>query len=177
MDTRIGDEAITTRIGAIALPLGIILFVVATAIFHPNREAPMDNPAIFMEYAESDSWVAVHLAQWFAALLLIGGLVALYYSITTKPEANAAVARFGFAAALLTGASLTMLQAVDGVALKWAVDTWASAPADQEAAAFAAAQALRWPSMPFRATQTSYWGSPSFSMGWLLCWAPSTLAG
>ena len=144
MDARIGAEAITTRIGAIALPLGIILFVVATAVFHPNREAPMDNPAIFTEYAQSDSWVAVHLAQWFAALLLIGGLVALYYSITTKPEANAAVARFGFAAALLTGASLTMLQAVDGVALKWAVDNWARVPADQVAAAFSAAQALRW---------------------------------
>ena len=145
MDTRIGDEAITTRIGAIALPLGIILFVVATAVFHPNREAPMDNPAIFTEYAQSDSWVAVHLAQWFAALLIIGGLVALYYSITTKPEAHAAaVARFGFAAALLTGASLTMLQAVDGVALKWAVDNWVRVPADQVAAAFSAAQALRW---------------------------------
>src|SRR5215207_8849654 len=128
MDARMGAEAITTRIGAIALPLGVILLVVSTA-FHPSREDIMDNPAVFMEYAQSDSWIAVHLAQWFAALLLIGGLVALYYSITTKPEANAAVARFGFAAALLTGASLTMLQAVDGVALKWAVDAWASAPA------------------------------------------------
>src|SRR5215212_9927715 len=145
MDARMGAEAITTRIGAIALPLGIILYVVATAVFHPNREAPMDNPAIFTEYAQSDSWVAVHLAQWFAALLIIGGLVALYYSITTKSEAHAAaVARFGFAAALLTGASLTMLQAVDGVALKWAVDAWASAPAGGEVAAFSAAQALRW---------------------------------
>src|SRR5215208_6138436 len=144
MDARMRAEAITTRIGAIALPLGVILFVVVTAIFHPHREAPMDNPAVFMEYAESDSWVAIHLAQWFAALLLISGLVALYYSITTKPEANAAVARFGLVAAVLAGASLTMLQAVDGVALKWAVDTWASAPSDGEVAAFAAAEALRW---------------------------------
>ena len=144
MDARMRTEAITTRLGAIALPLGVILFVAVTAIFHPHREAPMDNPAVFMEYAESDSWVAVHLAQWFAALLLIGGLVALYYSITTQAGAIAAVARFGLAAAVLTGASLTMLQAVDGVALKWAVDTWASAPADQEVAAFSAAQALRW---------------------------------
>jgi hypothetical protein len=47
MDERIEAEAITTRIGAIALPLGIVLFVVVTAILHPNREAPMDNPAIF----------------------------------------------------------------------------------------------------------------------------------
>src|SRR5215212_4845011 len=144
MDELIEAEAITTRIGAIALPLGIILFVVVTAILHPNREAPMDNPAIFTEYAQSDSWVAVHLAQLFAILLIIGGLVALYYSITAKPEANAAVARFGLAGALLTGASLTMLQAVDGVALKWAVDAWASAPAAGAVAAFAAAEALRW---------------------------------
>src|ERR687883_114640 len=144
MDPRARAEAITTRIGAMVLPLGVILFVVPTAIFHPHREAPMDNPAVFMEYAESDSWVAVHLVQWFAALLLIGGLVALYYSISTQAGAIAAVARFGLAAAVLTGASLTMLQAVDGVALKWAVDTWASAPADQEVAAFSAAAALRW---------------------------------
>src|SRR5215208_803722 len=143
MDARMRAEAITTRLGAVALPLGVILLVVATAI-HPSREEPMDNPAIFTEYAQSNSWVAVHLAQWFAILLIIGGLVALYYSITAKPEANAAVARFGLAAALLTGAALTMLQAVDGVALKWAVDTWASAPAEQEVAAFSAASALRW---------------------------------
>lgn len=106
----------------------------------------MDNPAVFMEYAQSDSWVAVHLAQWFAAILILGGLLALYYSITTRSESGAglAAARFGFAAAVLTAASLTMLQAVDGVALKWAVDNWASAPTDQESAAFAAAEGLRW---------------------------------
>ena len=62
MDTRLGAEVTTTRIGAIALPLGIILLVAATAI-HPSREAPMDNPAVFMGYAQSQSWVAVHFAQ------------------------------------------------------------------------------------------------------------------
>src|SRR5215208_1993391 len=143
MDARTGAEAITTRIGAMAFPLAIILFVVSTAI-HPSREDAMDNPAVFTEYAQSDSWIAIHLAQWFAALLLFGGLIAVYYSIAAKPGAGAGVARFGLAAAVLTLASITMLQAVDGVALKWAVDAWASAPADQETAAFAAAQALRW---------------------------------
>lgn len=143
MDARTGAEANTTRFGAVALPLAIIVFVVSTAI-HPSREEPMDNPAVFMEYAQSDSWIAVHLAQWFAALLLFGGLVAVYYSIRRSSEAGAALARFGLAMAVLAMASLTMLQAVDGVALKWAVDAWASAPTEQEAAAFAAAEALRW---------------------------------
>jgi hypothetical protein len=48
----------------------------------------MDNRAVFMEYAHSDSWIAVHLAQYFAVLLIIGGLVALYYSVTAKPAAG-----------------------------------------------------------------------------------------
>src|SRR5215204_1658123 len=90
---------------------GIVL-VVSTAI-HPSREAPMDNPAIFLEYAQSDGWIAIHFAQWAGVLLLFGGFVALYYSITTKPEAAAGVARFGFGAAVLAAASLTMLQAID----------------------------------------------------------------
>jgi uncharacterized membrane protein len=143
MDAHLRAEAITTRIGAIALPLGIILVVVSTAI-HPSREAPMDNPAIFMEYAESNNWVAVHFGQWVGGLLIIGGLIALYYSITTKLEANAVLARFGFVTAVLTAAALTMLQAVDGVALKWAVNAWANAPADREVATFAVAEGVRW---------------------------------
>ena len=52
--------------------------------------------------------------------------------------------RYGLAAAVLTAGSFTVLQAVDGVALKWAVDAWASAPVDQEAATFAVAEGLRW---------------------------------
>jgi hypothetical protein len=43
-----------------------------------------------------------------------------------------------------TAASFTILQAVDGIALKRAVDAWAIAPTDQETAAFAAAEAVRW---------------------------------
>jgi hypothetical protein len=145
MDAHVGAEPLMTRIGAVLLPLGIIVFVVSTAIFHPHREHPMDNQAIFMEYAESDSWVVVHFVQWLSALLISGGLVALYYPLTTKPEAGAGVAaRFGFLGAVLTAVAFTMLQAVDGVALKWAVDAYAAAPTDQQGAAFAAAQAVRW---------------------------------
>jgi hypothetical protein len=143
MDARMRLETITTRIGAVAFPLGVVLLVVATAI-HPSREHPMDNPAVFIEYAQSESWIAVHLAQWVAALLIIAGLLAVYYTLRTKAELGAEVARFGFVAVVLTADAFTMLQAVDGVALKWAVDTWASAPAEQKAATFAAAEAVRW---------------------------------
>ena len=138
-----GDDAITTRIGAVALPLGVIVIAVSE-YFHPAREDPMDNVAVFMEYAHSDIWTAVHLGEYFGFLLLLGGLVALYYSVSAKPGMGAGLAPFGLAAAVTTAGSYTVLQAVDGITLKRAVDAWASAPADQQTAAFAAAEAVRW---------------------------------
>src|SRR5215218_1590688 len=138
-----GDDAITTRIGALALALAIPVLVVAE-YFHPSKEDPMDNHAVFMEYARSHIWTTVHLGEYFGFLLLLGGLVALYYSVSAKPGVGAGLAPFGLAAAVTAAASFTVLQAVDGIALKRAVDAWVSAPADQEVARFAAAEAVRW---------------------------------
>src|SRR5215216_968159 len=148
--TRVSDEVgstaadrLTSRIGAALFLLGLVVLVISTQL-HPAHENPMDNPAVFREYAQSDLWIAVHLGQFAGFLLVIGGLVALYFSIAVRPDAAAAVARFGLATAITTGASFTILQAVDGIALKRAVDAWASAPPDQEVTAFAAAEAIRW---------------------------------
>jgi hypothetical protein len=138
-----GDDAITTRIGAAMLPLGVVVLVV-TEVLHPSREDPMDNHAVFMEYAHSPIWTAVHLGEYFGFLLLLGGLVALYYSVSAKRGMGAGLAPFGLAAAVTAAASFTVLQAVDGIALKRAVDAWVSAPAVQQSAAFAAAEAVRW---------------------------------
>jgi hypothetical protein len=136
-------EPMTFRIGSVALLLGAIVLVISTEL-HPAHENPMDNPAVFAEYAESELWIAVHLGQLLGFLLVIGGLVAIYYSLATRPDAGAAVARFGLAAAVTTGTTFTILQAVDGIALKRAVDAWVSAPPDHQVAAFAAAEAIRW---------------------------------
>jgi len=136
-------DRLTSRIGAVLFLLGLVVLVISTQL-HPGHENPMDNPAVFREYAQSESWIAVHLAQFAGFLLVIGGLVALYFSIAIRADAAAAVARFGLATAVTTGATFTILQAVDGIALKRAVDAWASAPPDQEVAAFAAAEAIRW---------------------------------
>lgn len=143
METRVEPGALWGRIGAIAIPLGVILLVAATAV-HPSRENVMDNPAVFREYAQSAGWIAIHFTQWVAGLVFFGGLVALYVAMTSKREGPSALARFGLVSTVLTAAAITMLQAVDGVALKWAVDAWANAPADQEPGAFSAALGLRW---------------------------------
>ena len=134
-------NATTTRVGAMALPVGVVLIAIAE-VFHPSREDPMDFPAVFREYARSDIWTTVHLGEYFGFLLLLGGLVALYYSVSDT--SGAGVAPFGLAAAVTTAASFTVLQAVDGIALKYAVHNWVSAPAHQKTAAFAAAEVARW---------------------------------
>jgi hypothetical protein len=138
-----GDDAITTRIGALALPLGVVLIAIAE-VFHPSGEDPMDFPAVFREYAHSDVWTAVHFGEYFGFLFLLGGLVALYYSVSAKPGLGAGLAPFGLAAAVTTAASFTVLQAVDGVTLRYAVHNWVSAPASEKTAAFAAAEVARW---------------------------------
>jgi hypothetical protein len=80
-------DTITVRLGAVALPLGIVLATAATAI-HPHKEDAMDNPAVFTEYAHNGDWIAVHFAQWLAAMLLFGGLLSVYYAI--KPTTDGA---------------------------------------------------------------------------------------
>jgi hypothetical protein len=138
-----GDDAITTRIGAVALPIGVVLIAISE-VFHPSGEDPMDFSAVFREYATSNVWTAVHQGEYFGFLFLLGGLVALYYSVSARPGLGAGMAPFGFAAAVTSAASFTVLQAVDGVTLRYAVDNWVSAPASQKSAAFAAAEVARW---------------------------------
>jgi hypothetical protein len=51
----------------------------------------------------------------------------------------------GFAVAIIAVSTLAILQAVDGIALKMAVDSWAAAPAAQEKAiTFRVAEGIRW---------------------------------
>jgi hypothetical protein len=83
-----GDDAITTRIGAVALPIGVVLIAISE-IFHPSRQDPMDFPAVFREYAHSHVWTTVHFGEYFGFLLLLGGLVALYYSVGARRGAGA----------------------------------------------------------------------------------------
>src|SRR6187200_3453149 len=103
----IAANRLTTRIGAVLFLLGLVVLVISTQL-HPAHENPKDNPAVFREYAQSDLWVAVHLGQFVGFLLVVGGLVALSYSLATREDAAAAVARFGLAAAVTTGASFTI---------------------------------------------------------------------
>jgi hypothetical protein len=136
-------ERAILRIGAVSLAVGLIAVVVFEAL-HPAREDPNNDPRVFAEYAADGDWTSVHLGALVGALLLIGGLVALCGSLGLGPATSAAWARLATAAAVTAAAAYGVLQVVDGVALKRAVDTWVAAPVADRAAAFAAARTVRW---------------------------------
>jgi hypothetical protein len=129
------------RIGAAAILVGAALLIVAT-LLHPLGADPGDAPAAFAEYAADPHYVWSHLGQ-FAGLFGLGaGLVAL--AGTFQPGRAAAWARIGAAGAVASIAVAAVLQAVDGVALKVAVDRWAASEGEARRLAYEAAHALRW---------------------------------
>jgi hypothetical protein len=136
-------ERTLLRIGAVALTAGLITAVVFE-VLHPAREDPNDNPLVFAEYAGSGNWTTIHLGALAGALMLLGGLAALSESLRGGPAVQAAWARLAAASAVVAAAAYGVLQVVDGVALKHAVDAWAAAPSDTKTAAFAAAESVRW---------------------------------
>jgi hypothetical protein len=148
------------RMGSVAFLAGLAIAVVSTFVFHPSGtgEELMNNPFIFAVYAEDDLWIATHIGQ-FAGLLLIyaGGFVALFRMLSRSDSGTvaSALAWFGLVTSILTASALTILQAVDGIALKIAVDTWYAIPSSpseagnggregEKAIALRVAEGLRW---------------------------------
>ena len=140
------------RMGSVGFLAGLVIIVVST-LFHASSEDLMDNPVVFAVYAESDTWIAAHIGQ-FAGVMLVfaGGFVALF-RLLVKSESGttaSALAWFGLVAAILVASTFTILQAVDGIALKIAVDTWYAIPPsagdseEEKAIAFRVAEGIRW---------------------------------
>jgi len=117
---------------------GSLLLLVGTYL-HPMGADPNDAHAAFAEYAADRLWVASHLLQ----LVGVAGMVAAVLLLFQRGEATSGWARIASGSAIAGLAVAAALQAVDGVALKVMVDTWAAAPASQQDAAFRAAFAVR----------------------------------
>ena len=122
----------------------MIIAVVSTAI-HPSREDPANHPLVFAEYASDDSWIAVHIGQ-FAGVTMVfaGGFVVLYRLLVQSESSTASIlAWIGLALAIMTASAFAVLQAVDGIALKMAVDSWVATPTEEKAFTFRVAEGIR----------------------------------
>ena len=133
------------RIGSIAFLAGMIITIVSTAI-HPSTEDPSNHPLVFAEYVSDDSWIAVHIGQ-FAGVIMVfaGGFVALY-RLLVQSESNMAsiLVWIGLALAIMTASAFTVLQAVDGIAQKRAVDSWVAAAPEEKTITFGVAEGIRY---------------------------------
>jgi hypothetical protein len=99
---------------------------------------------VFAEYAGSGIWMAVHLGQFASMAIFLAGLLALFFALDVQAGTARWAGRFGAALAVATLALYGVVLVVDGVALKQAVNAWASAPEAEKAARFASAEAIRW---------------------------------
>src|SRR5215211_2983354 len=122
------------------LVVGFVVNGIQRMIWHPTGEED-DHEAIFTEYANSDAWEATHLAEFVLILVVFAGLLVLCRAL--RPE-TPYLALLAAGAIIATSATWAVLQGVDGVTLKQAVDTWAAASGTEEATRFADAETVRW---------------------------------
>src|SRR5215212_1386864 len=71
-------------------------------------------------------------------------IVALYRFLVQSESSTASIlAWIGLAFAIMTASAIAVLQAIDGIALKMAADSWIAAPSEDKAITFRVAEGIR----------------------------------
>lgn len=141
------------RFAAILLIAGILISFLA-GNSHPAQADPNDHSSAFAEYSEDVDWVLVHLGQFIGMAVIISGLLAMFSALDVHSGAAALIGKFGVVCAIAALGLYGVLQAVDGVALKQAVDAWVHAPEAEKAARLAGAETVRWLEWAIRSYQS-----------------------
>jgi hypothetical protein len=76
--------------------------------------------------------------------IMLAGFFALFFALDARAGAAGWASRFGAAAVVAALALYGAVLAVDGVALKQAVNAWSNAPEAEKAIRFASAETMRW---------------------------------
>jgi len=129
------------RLSATLLFIGLVL---SDVLQFPHPAGGPTYKATFANYTASGDWAAIHLGQFVGEAVLLAGLLVLFFALNVSQGTPRWLGFFGAIAAGVALAMYGVLQAVDGVALKQAVDAWASAPAAEQATRLASAEAIQW---------------------------------
>lgn len=130
------------RLGTTALAVGLVSQV-PLGFAHPHEEYANDSVAAFHEYAHSGHWILVHLGQFVGLLMATVGLVVVAVALARLRGVAGLLGLAAAVTAVVSVAVFAVQMAVDGVALKAAVDAWeAAAPSDRDAA-FRVADSVR----------------------------------
>jgi hypothetical protein len=136
------------KLGGALMVCGLLFNALVTMAWHPSGSED-DHEAIFTEYAASDGWVATHFGQFLGVGLAIAGFIVLCRALMAAGDLNL-LPRLAIAALIATGAAFAILQGLDGIALKQAVDAWAASSGSEEQIRFADAETLRWTEWGFQ---------------------------
>jgi len=137
------SDAALLRIGAVAGIAGLLLQVVMDEL-HPGHADPNDSRAAFAEYARSGIWTAVHIGQFAGTLLIALALLALARALSRQGGRVGALAALGAVTTVMLATIFAVQMAVDGVALRAAIDTWTASPVGPvKTSAFQVAEGVR----------------------------------
>jgi len=130
------------RLSGTLLLIGLVVYEVLQ-FPHPGSATPTDQ-AQFAAYATSSSWAAIHLGEFLGVAINTAGLLVLFFALNVSQGTPRWLGFFAAISAGVAGALAAVVYAVDGVALKQAVDAWATAPAAEQTTRLASAEAIRW---------------------------------
>lgn len=116
---------------------------VAVTLLHPPGVAD-DHPATFRQYATDHAWVAIHLVQLACLVVGLVGVAGLGASVLRLQKRGRLLALLAVGLAAASIPTAVVLQSVDGIALKRAVDAWVAEGGAAGSPGFAAARAIRW---------------------------------
>jgi len=146
IDVKRDPETVDSSRGELAFAGGLmvvgLLVNAGSTLMHPTG-AEDDHRTIFLEYAASGTWVAVHLGQFVGVLLALSGLLVLYRAMRAGGR-SLLLGHLAAAATVATAAIWAVLQGLDGVGLKLAVDAWVGASGPERSVRFANAETVRW---------------------------------
>ena len=130
------------RIGAISGFTGIAVQV-AMNFLHPAHADPNNSLDAFEEYSHSTSWTDVHIGQFLGTFLIALSLIALARALSRQRGLPGALAIVGAVTAIMLATIFAVQMAVDGVALRSTIETWASASGAEKTSAFQVAEGIR----------------------------------
>jgi hypothetical protein len=120
------------------------LAYVAVTLLHPPGVPANDHPTVFREYAMSQTWIAIHIVQLACLVGSLFGIGGLAVSVLRFQENGRLLALLALGLTAVSIPTAVVLQVVDGLALKRAVDAWVGAGGTVASPSFAVAEGMRW---------------------------------
>lgn len=122
-----GADRWTFLIGGMAAVLGSLLGMVGNLI-HPATPIN-DAVGVAQAIADADDWLVIHMAIVVGIILMLGGMIAIVYSL--RGDLAEALGRFALAATVAGVAVGLILVIVDGVAARQLAEEWVLAPPEE----------------------------------------------